>query len=174
MDVTDVPYVIQPNAVDIGVAATQRLTLQHFDNDDDPVLAICAPHNSDARISNSTEWPSDWVFDVSYGCAVLKQWGDPTFITAIRDRINRDRGGGRGGRGRGRGPNRTARAERAAKRRREKEQARTVAPQDDYAGVVLGLWTHNAPRRQRQSEAKEADRTRDEVQKWLDSPQNQV
>jgi len=195
MDVTDVPHVIQPTAVDIGVAARQRITLQHFDTDDDPNIAITAPHNSDARISNSTEWPSDLVFDLAYGCAVLKQWGDPTFITTMRDRINRGRGrgGGRGGRGgsrgggsrgggRGRGgggakgrggdPHRTAltRAERAAKR----EQARTVPPQDDYADVVFALWTHNATKRQRQAEAKEADRTRDEVQKWLDSPQNQV
>ena len=176
MDVTDVPYVIQPTAVDIGVAARKRITLQHFENDD-PIVTMNAPHNSDARISN-TDWPSDLVFDISYGCAVLKQWGDPTFITTIRDRINRGRGrggrgrGGGGGKGRGGDPHGIAptRAERAAKR----EKARTVPPQDDYADVVLALWTHNATKRQRQAEAKEADRTRDEVQKRLDSPQNQV
>ena len=185
MDVTDVPYVLQPNAANIGCAATQRLTLQHFDNDD-PIISMNAPHNSDARISNSAEWPSDLVFDVSYGCAALKQWGDPTFITTIRDNINRGRGGGRGrgrGKGRGRGRGRGRGAGRGGSgsgsggvttRAMAKDQARTMDTQNDYADVVLALWTQNATKHQRQTEAKKADKTRDEVQKWLDSPQNLV
>jgi hypothetical protein len=39
MDVTDVGYVVQPNAVNIGAAAGQRrLTLQHFHNDEVEVI----------------------------------------------------------------------------------------------------------------------------------------
>jgi len=135
------------------------------------------------------DWPSDLVFDVSYGCAALKQWGDPTFTALIRDRItniNRGRGGGAGrsggasgGGGRGAGgsggdPNRTtAHAECAAKQARVKEEM-TADTQDGYADVVLALWTQNATKRQRQAEVKKANRTRDEVQKWLDSPRNHV
>jgi hypothetical protein len=82
MDVTDVGS----NAVHIVATVQRRLTLQHFNNTD-PIITAYAPHNSDARISNSPDWPSDMVFDVSYACATLKQWGDPTFIPLIRDRI---------------------------------------------------------------------------------------
>ena len=173
MDVTDVPYVLQPNAVNIGIGAERRLTLQHFNNND-TALAIIGPHNCDARISNSNdrEWPSDLLFDVSYGCAALKQWGDPTFVTAMRGIINRGRGRGTGG---GEDPHGTAaRSERAARRAKAKDTAMTVDTQDDYADVVLALWTRNAKTHQRQAQAKKADRTRHEVQKWLDSPQNRV
>jgi len=53
MDVTDVGYVLQPNAVDIGTTARQRrLTLQHFNNEG-VVLPLIAPHNCDARIPNT-------------------------------------------------------------------------------------------------------------------------
>jgi len=177
MDVTDVGS----TAVHIVPTVPRRLTLQHFNNTD-PIITAHAPHNSDARISNSPDWPSDMVFDVSYGCAALKHWGDPTFIAIIRNHIanlnsrgrGRGRGGGRGiGIGRGSNGNESC-AERAARRARAIDQANIADSWDDYADVVLALWMQNATKRQQQAEAKKVDRTRDEVQKWLDSPQNQV
>jgi len=172
MDVTDVGYVVRPNTVDVGTGRTQRLTIHHFVDNIDPVITSIAPHNSDARISDSPNWPSNLVFDVSYACAALKTWGNPAFVALLRDRYRgRGRGAGAGGGGNGIDP----RAERLARRRaRAKEQASIVDSQDDYADVVLALWTQNARLRRGQAEKKKADRTRDEVQRWLDSPQNQV
>ncbi len=171
MDVTDVGYIVRPNTVNIGARGRQRLTIHHFVDNIDPVITSIAPHNSDARISDSPNWPSDLVFDVSYACAALKTWGDPAFIALLRDRYR--------GRGRGRGAGRVGngidpRAERLTRQAREKEQASIADSQDDYADVVLALWTQNARMRRGQAETKKADRTRDEVQRWLDSPQNQV
>jgi hypothetical protein len=51
---------------------------------------------------------------------------------------------------------------------RAKDQANTADSQGDYVDIVL---TQNAKKRQGQTEAKKADRTRNEVQKWFDSPQ---
>jgi len=182
MDVTDVGYVLQLNAVDTGAAATQRLTLHHFNNID-PVMP---PHNSDARISDSAEWPSDLLRCFLLRCFLWlccpQTTGDPSFIALLRGRIadtiigrGRGRGGG-GGRGRG------ARGDRGESgsgsgvttRAMAKAQARTADTQADYAGMVLALWTQNARKHQHQVEVKKADRIRDEVQKWLDSPQNQL
>jgi len=196
MVVNDVEYIQQPNAVTIDPLAEKRLTLQHFDNND-PVINMSAPHNSDARISASIEWPSDLVFDVSYGCAALKRWGDPAFIALIRGHITntnrgRGRGGGRGGgrpSGSGKGGGRSGRgggggggvdkvetrAQRAVRLKQANAQAMDTAdPQDDYADIVFALWTQNAKKRQHGADMKKADQTRDEVQKWLNSPHNQV
>jgi hypothetical protein len=82
MDVTDVDLVMQPNADRLGFVthpseADSRITFQHF-NTQDPVMFM-APHNSDARQSDSNEWPPPLIFDVAYGCAALKTWGLPAF-----------------------------------------------------------------------------------------------
>jgi hypothetical protein len=169
MNVTDVGYVVRPNTVDIGAGGRrQRLTIHHFVDNIDPVITSIAPHNSDARISDSPNWPSDLVFDLSYACAALKTWGNPAFVALLRERAGA--GKGRGGGDNGIDP----RAELLARRARAKEQASIADSQDDYADVVLALWTQNARMRRGQAEMKKADRTRDEVQRWLDSPQNQV
>ena len=101
MDVSDVQHVTQPNGDDINFLVRERLTLQHFKNND-RIVAMVAPHNSDARMSDSAEWPPDLLFDVAYGCAALARWGD----SALKDLIsinNNNRGSGNGGRGGNRG-----------------------------------------------------------------------
>jgi hypothetical protein len=99
MDVTDVGNVTQPNGVGIDLAVRQRLTLQHFQKPDTLVM-WSAPHNSDARLPDSGESPSDLLFEVAYGCAALKWWGDPAFRALIQNRIHGD-GDGNGNRGGG-------------------------------------------------------------------------
>jgi hypothetical protein len=90
------------------------------------------------------------------------------------------KGGGRSGRGGGGGGGGDgdkveSRAEHAARREKAKAQAMDTAdPQEDYADVVFVLWTQNARKRCHGANMKKADETRDEVQKWLNYPQNQV
>lgn len=115
MTVNDVYLVMQPTAPAVGFAiqpsaADSRLTFQHFNNHD-VAVALLAPHNSDARQSDSNEWPPPLIFDVAYGCAALKTWGVPGFINLARQRTkdiyydyddngddeNGDGGGGGGG-----------------------------------------------------------------------------
>jgi hypothetical protein len=84
MAVTDVDLVTQPTAHLLEFAiqpsvASSRLIFQHF-NTNDPLVAIVAPHNSDAKQSDSNEWPPPIIFDVAYGCAVLKTWGVIDFL----------------------------------------------------------------------------------------------
>jgi len=90
MTVNNVDLVEQPNASVLGFItppsdAKCRLTFQHF-NLCDPVTAFLAPHNSDARISNSAEWPPPVTFDTAYGCVALKKWGVASFIDFARGR----------------------------------------------------------------------------------------
>jgi len=184
-----VQHVTQPNGDDINFLVREPLTLQHFNNND-RVVAMVAPHNSDARISDSAEWPPDLLFDVAYGCATLAWWGDPAFKDLIsinnnngsrnRGRGNtRGRGGNRGrGRGGGRGKGQAKannqgnrdRVERAAKREKAKNQATNTADTwtADCAELVFALWTSNARKTQRQPEAEAKDDRK--VQTWPDSP----
>ena len=66
MTVNDVDLIIQPinpKAATLGSirqpsVADRRLTCQHFNNRDlDINTAKVAPHNSDARVSDSDDWP---------------------------------------------------------------------------------------------------------------------
>lgn len=148
----------------------RRLTLQHFDVHDHNITLL-APHNSDVRISNGDNWPPDLLFDVTYGCAAIQSWVDPAFRSLIQSH-NRGRGRGGGGDGcdnhaRSEKPGIVERAFRTVRRAKAKDQGRHTA--DDSADLVLALWMYNARRGQRQAEAKNADRTRDKVQTWLDS-----
>ena len=93
MTVNDVDLVTQPNADILGFTilpadAESRLTFQHFNNRD-LVTRIVAPHNSDARKSDSDDWPPPLIFDVAYGCAVLKTWGLHAFKDFARQRTRR-------------------------------------------------------------------------------------
>lgn len=112
----------------------------------------------------------------AYGCAALKWWGDPAFVTLIRERNKNDRGrgnrgrrgnGGRGGsnRGGGQATGSQPRAERATRRAIAKDQATNTADSQeaDCADVVFALWTHSARKGQHQAEVMKADRTRDKV-----------
>ena len=88
MTVNDVDLVMQPTAANTGFItqpsdAHNRLTLHHFAVRD-PLTAYVAPHNSDARRSDSDDWPPPLIFDVSYGCAALKTWGVRTFMDFTR------------------------------------------------------------------------------------------
>ena len=92
MTVNDVDLVMQPTVTNPGFIthpsdAHNRLTIHHFAVRDQ-ITAFVAPHNSDARRSDSDDWPPPLIFDVSYGCAALKTWGVPTFMdfTQIRTR----------------------------------------------------------------------------------------
>ena len=79
MTANDVGFVTQPSD------ATRRLTIQHFDLNDFTTEMI-VPHNSDARISDSTEWPPPVMFDIAYGCAAIKTWEAASFIDFARGR----------------------------------------------------------------------------------------
>ena len=83
MDVTDVDHITRRGGVDIDIRVERRLTLQHFNNAD-KFAAEFAPHNSDARMSDNAEWPPDLLFDVAYGCAAPRWWGEPTFIAFVQ------------------------------------------------------------------------------------------
>ncbi len=78
MAVNKVDCVAQPN-VNLQPLGTKHITFQHF-NTNDSVLARSAPHNCDATIADSDEWPPDLIFDVAYGCAALAKWGTRSFI----------------------------------------------------------------------------------------------
>ena len=91
MTVNDVALVTQPTADHVGFViepslASSRLTLQHF-SDRDVIATLVAPHNSDARQSDSNEWPPLFLFDVTYGSAALKMWGVPLFVNLARGHI---------------------------------------------------------------------------------------
>ena len=85
MTVNDVDLVMQPNATKMGFimqpsVANNHLMFHHIVNHD-VITALVAPHNSDARRSDSDDWPPPpLIFDVTYGCAALKTWGVHTFM----------------------------------------------------------------------------------------------
>jgi hypothetical protein len=190
MTVNDVDLVIQPNAANLGFVmqpsvANSRLTFQHF-ADREVVTALVAPHNSDARRSESDDWPPPLIFDVAYGCAALKTWGVLAFMDFARTHTrhiyyndvdnngdkNRDSGGG-GPSGDGQGGRRSqqkidcdARAPKRAKYRGQ-QAAESEAP--DIADMVMSLWMHNARKVQRQVHAMKAHRAQEKVGMWLAS-----
>ena len=197
MTVNDVDLVLQPAAHNVGFivdpsVANRRLTFQHFDIHDS-ATALLAPHNSDARLSDSDEWPPALIFDVAYGCAALRTWGEPTFIEDARTHTkhlyydNGDNNGNKNGDSRGAGPSgdgqggrhsrqkidRDARAaRRAAERAKDSgHQAGSTADSEapDIADIVLSFWMHNAGKVQHQVRAMKADRTQEKVGKWLNS-----
>jgi len=170
--------------------AQERLTIQHF-NDRDPVATLVAPHNSDARLSDSVDWPLDLIFDVAYGCAALTTWGVPEFkeFACIHtQRIyyndgdnngnkNGDSGDG-GPSDNGQGGRRSqqiidcdAQTAKQAQVKDSGQQASSTADSEapNIADMVLGLWMHNARKVQHQAHAMKADRTREKVGKWLAS-----
>lgn len=83
---TDVARVAQPD-VGLQPLGTKRVIFQHF-NTNDRVLARSAPHNCDATIPDSDEWPPDLIFDVAYGCAALAKWGTRSFIDFARGKTH--------------------------------------------------------------------------------------
>ena len=193
MTVNDVGLVMQPNADHLGFimhpsVADSRLTFQHFANRD-PVTALVAPHNSDARRSDSDDWPPPLIFDVAYGCAALNTWGVPTFMDFARTRTrhiyyndgdnngdeNGDGGGGgssdvgQGGRRSQRIIDRNARAAKRAKVSSQQASSTADSEAPDIADMVLSLWMHNARKVQRKVDATKAGRTREKVETWLDS-----
>ena len=189
MTVNDVDLVTQPTADHLGFViepslASSRLTFQHFNNCDD-ATAFLAPHNSDARQSDSNEWPPPLLFDVAYGRAALKTWGVPLFVNLARGRTrdifypnDGDNDDGENGDGGGRSKKRSqqmldrdAPVSRRAERRRDGWQAsnNTDSQTPDFADMILALWMHNARQGQRQARAIKAEKTREKVRTWLDS-----
>ena len=195
MTVNDVDLVTQPTADSLGFViqpslTSSRLTFQHFNNRD-IATTLLALHNSDARQSNSNEWPPPLLFDVAYGSAALKTWGVPLFVNFARGRSrdtyypndgndeNGDGGGGGGepdndASGVGQSKKRrdhAARAARRAEKRRVGGQASNTADSQtpDFADMILALWMHNARKGQRQARAMKAEKTREKVRTWLDS-----
>jgi len=202
MTVNDVDLVMQPTANLVGFAvqpsvANIRLTFQHF-NTNDPVVAIVAPHNSDARVLDSDEWPPPIIFDVAYGCAAIKAWGVSDFVQFAQectrhiyydlddeDEHDNDAGGG-GDTGDGGGGDQNGSGERPglrwSKRIRNQaarqEKARIVGrlardtedgQAGDVADMIMGLWVQNAKKCPRQEHAMTVDRTQEKVQTWLKS-----
>jgi len=64
---------------------TEHVTFQHF-NINDRNLAILVPHNCDATIADSDEWPPDLIFDVAYGCTALDKMGNSTIHSVRREK----------------------------------------------------------------------------------------
>jgi len=118
MDVKDVAFIASPLSSGIRTLEPDepRLTLQHFKTVSN-VIKHVAPHNCDARRSDSNEWPRSLIFDVAYGYAALNTWGTPRFTNFTRmctrnsyydnldngDNENGDGGSGEGGNGGGGG-----------------------------------------------------------------------
>jgi hypothetical protein len=185
-------FVTQPSL------ASSRLTFQHF-NIHDVVTTALAPHNSDARQLDSDEWPPPLLFEVAYGNAALKTWGVPLFVNLIRGRTrdiyynegddNDDENGddvddenGDGGDSGDESDNSVrrrlqqrrdhdARAARREEKRRVGWQASKAADSQapDFFDIILALRMHNARKGQCQARAKKAEKTRENVQRWLDS-----
>ncbi|KAF8960923.1 hypothetical protein BDZ97DRAFT_1940255 [Flammula alnicola] len=170
MTVNDVDLVAQPNAEHLGFAiqpsiANSRLTFQHFSNKD-RVVALLAPHNSDARQSDSNDWPPPLIFDVAYGCVALKTWGVTEFVQFAQEHTkeiyyNYD-------------DNECDRDAPAARQGKVRHVGRFSSDTEDsqegnIADVVMGLWVLNARKGARQAEAMKAESTREKVRTWLES-----
>ncbi|KAF8309777.1 hypothetical protein F5887DRAFT_1153856 [Amanita rubescens] len=171
MSVNDVALVMQPNAGHLGFnpsLADRRLTFQHF-NAPDVVITTVAPHNSDARQRvDHDDWPPPLLFDVAYGCAALNTWGVPQFVNLARQRTRHIYYDDVSGVDQERRQQQLD--ARAARRERKKQEAQAADSQTpDIADIILGLWTHNARKGQRQARAMKAEKTREKVQTWLDS-----
>jgi hypothetical protein len=196
MTVNDVKLVRQQTADHLNFTvqpsdAVRRLTLQHFDNRDIATTAL-APHNSDAKLSDSDDWPPPLIFDVAYGCAALKTWGVSSFINFARahtrdiyyndadhdDDENGDGSSSSSGRptddvSGGSRHDQQAHERKARAARRQEEKSRTVGRQasntPDFADMILALWMRNARKGQCQAHTTKVDRTREKVRTWLDS-----
>ncbi|KAF8737659.1 hypothetical protein AX14_012536 [Amanita brunnescens Koide BX004] len=183
MSVNDVALVMQPSAEYLGFnpsLAVSRLTFQHF-NAPDVVTAIVAPHNSDARQRvDHDDWPPPFLFDVAYGCAALNTWGVPQFVNLARQRTRHiyyddDNDDGEphvdvSGVDQKRRQQQLDRQAQFARREGKKQETQAADSQiPDVADIILGLWMHNARKRQRQARAMKAEKTQEKVRTWLDS-----
>jgi len=179
MAIADVDRVAQPGT-QLQPLGTNRVTFQHF-NTNDRILARLAPHNCDATIANSDEWPADLIFDVAYGCAVVEKWGIPSFVQFVRkttrdiyydEGANGDEADG-GNRDDGNPHNQTQeRAERAARRTGKsvgQETPIAAGKVPDIHDMILGLWQRSAEKDRHTSNAAKVDGTKKEVQAWLGS-----
>jgi len=181
MTVTDVDLVVQPLAPGFTTPpseANRRLTFQHFISN--PVTTHLAPHNSDARVSDSDDWPPPLIFDVAYGYAALKTWGLPRFVESARketrpiyyddkDKNGDENGGGGGSGGGGDGSGPKTEHELRALKWEGRSRAESDAP--DGFDMILALWMHNARKVKPQVHAMKANRTQEKVGAWLDSVQ---
>lgn len=183
MSVTDVNIVMQllaPGFTTPPSEARKRLTFQHFISS--RVTEFVSPHNSDARISDSDNWPPPLIFDVAYGCAALKTWGLPLFVESARRHTkgiyynnvneNDDKNGG-GGDGSTSMTSRDLRALKRQKIRNVGQQGRSSADSDvpDAADMILGLWTYNARKAKAQVPAMKASRNQEKIEAWRNSIQ---
>ena len=152
-------HVTQPNSKSINDDVENRLIMQQFDTED-VVLNLISPHNCDVRISNSTDWPPDLLFDITYGTAAFKSWGDPDFRALLQGINNRGKGDS-GAQVDNTEP--SAHDKRAARWAEAEDQAgdTQAVAQDDCMDLVLALWAHNARKHQDEAEVTNADRTQD-------------
>jgi len=161
-------------------------------------MLLLQSHNSDARQSESDEWPPPLIFDVAYGCVAFKAWGVPAFIHfaqgCIRDIYynhgdgndgengDDDDGGGGGRNGGNQGY--VGQSEKRVQQVRDRDaqvarrEVRNVGRQashgadphaPDFADMIMGLWMLNARKGQRQARAMKADRTQEKVRTWLET-----
>jgi len=174
--------VAQPG-VHLQPLGAKRVTFQHF-NTNDRNLATLAPHNCDATIADSDEWPPDLIFDVAYGCATLAKWGTCQFIQFVRKNtlylskydkgVNGD--DANGGNGDDGNPDNSPKqkSKRAANRlalRSVGEETVIAAAEvtPDFHDMILGLWLRSAKKDQHTADAAKVDRTKKEFQAWLGS-----
>lgn len=199
MTVNDVDLVRQPTADLLGFnvepsVANSRLTLQHFETLD-AFTRYVVPHNSDARQSDGDDWPPPLIFDVAYGCAALRAWGEDAFVQFCRmrakgiyDGLRDDNGGGGGGDmgdsgDAGDGGSEQNRSDeqpdvtpfkrspyKLCSHDMAKQKGKGKTREDDditYADMIMALWTLNAKKNPYQA-AKEVE-TQENVQTWLES-----
>ena len=185
---TDVDLVTQPLAPGFTTPPSQanrRLTFQHFVSD--RIITHIAPHNSDARVSDSDDWPPPLLFDVAYGDAALYTWGLDEFVDFAREQTrpiyydaedeNGDENGGGGG-GRTKMDRKKQVLDREQRRALKREQYENVGQQGrsradsdapDGYDMILALWMHNTRKVKPQVRAMKASRTQEKVEAWRDS-----
>ena len=180
-------HVTHSNSNSISYDVEKRLILQRFNNTGEAFFNLIFSHNCDARISDSPDWPPDMLFDITYGSAALKAWGDPRFREFLQGSHNRDRGsrgrggggqrGGRKGKGKGRAQEdnhkQSARDVRAAKwaARWGEAEGQAGESRPDSLDLIVAFWKYNARIHQYRDsdEVMNTDRNQDEVQAWLNS-----
>jgi hypothetical protein len=176
MDITDVDRIIQPLQSESFTQPSftgKRLTFQNFSNDNS-VVNLIAPHNSDVRIADSDKWPPPLIFDIAYGCAALNTWGVPAFNdfarTQTRDIYYNDREDENNDGGDREHQKQVEERDKQATERTKRTAGRKGnSANPDIADMVCALWMLNARKGQHQVHAMEADRNQKKVEGWLES-----
>lgn len=150
-----------------------RLTLQHIQPSGlGPNLPQLAPHNPDARQPQDiSQWPLPIIVDLSFAGAVLRAWGQKTFIEYVREN-SRDfcyKSGVEGDNGEDATPHPATQAPHPSTARTEQYRRRCRNKGDmDVFDVLMALWTRAAREGERKLPGSDAD-NENKVQTWVRS-----